>query len=223
VLQHSFEQGARGLNLTLPHKAAACAMVAELSPAARRAGAINTLVRCAQGWRGENTDGIGLVRDLRERHRLPLQDARVLILGAGGAARGVIQPLLDAGAQLALSNRTHSRAQALAAEFQGAALACFKLSELASAGRFDLVLNASASGHQGQFPELPESALDADGALYDLSYGEAALPALRFASERECRGFDGLGMLIEQAAEAFYLWHGVRVDTAPVWGMLRAL
>ena len=214
--------GGIGANVTLPLKALAVTLCTYLDTYAERAGAVNTLVRNGNSWHGANTDGIGLVRDLTERQRLDLQGRRLLLIGAGGAARGVLAPLQAAGVvDLVIANRSVDKAQALAQQFQGQACA---LDQLGIQGAFDLIVHASSAGHaEFVMPSWPESLVQSGTALVDLSYGMASKPALAWAAELEIVAFDGLGMLIEQAAEAFYLWHHQRPDTAPVWGMLRAL
>lgn len=214
--------GGVGANVTLPLKALALTLCSSLAASAERAGAVNTLVRIGNSWHGANTDGIGLVRDLTQRQQLNLQGRRLLIIGAGGAARGVLGPLQDAGAtDLVIANRSLDKAQALAQQFKGDACA---LDQLANQGAFDLIVHASSAGHaEFVLPSWPESLVRTGTVLVDLSYGVASKPALGWASELDIVAFDGLGMLIEQAAEAFYLWHYQRPDTAPVWGMLRAM
>ena len=215
-------QGGVGANITLPLKALALSLCTNLDANAERAGAVNTLIRKANAWHGANTDGIGLVRDLTQRQQLNLQDRRLLVIGAGGAARGVLGPLQNAGTiDLVIANRSVDKAQALAEQFNGRACG---LDQLGNQGAFDLIVHASSAGH-GEFvlPDWPASLVRTDTALVDLSYGVASKPALAWASELEIVAFDGLGMLIEQAAEAFYLWHHQRPDTTPVWGMLRPL
>lgn len=223
-LSNAHQQGTRGLNLTMPHKQAALALCSELTPHAAAAGAVNTLIRSNAGWRGDNTDGIGFVRDLTQRHHYQLKSARVLIIGAGGAASGVLPALLEAGvAEVHIANRSVDKASALATRWaNNHKVTALSLGELGDFPAFDLVINASAAGHQDSEFCLPETLLSASGMAYDLSYGKAAMPFLRWACEIECTAADGLGMLIEQAAEAFFLWHGVRVDTAGIWGELRA-
>jgi len=223
-LSDSYQQGARGFNLTMPHKQAALALCSDLSVRAKAACAVNTLIRSDAGWRGDNTDGIGFVRDITQRHHFQLKAARVLMIGAGGAASGLVPALLDAEvAQLHIANRSAEKASALAARWSCTTpVVAHSLSELADLPAFDLLINASGAGyHESEF-SLPETLLSASGMAYDLSYGKAAIPFLRWACEIECTAVDGLGMLIEQAAEAFYLWHGVRVDTSGIWGELRA-
>ena len=213
------EAGGRGLNVTLPHKAAALELAGAASTRARRAGAANWLAFGADGAvRADNTDGAGLLRDLKALGLDPAGQ-HVLVLGAGGAARGILGELLDAGpARLLLANRTIARARELAARFPGVD-AC-GLEEL-GAEAFDLLVNATAAGRTGAALELPDSLLDADAACYDLGYGGDA-GFLRWAQAAGCaRAHDGLGMLVEQAAESFALWHGVRPDAAAARRMLR--
>jgi shikimate dehydrogenase len=216
-------EGYRGLNVTLPHKLAALAASVEQAPRAALAGAANTLVRAANGWRADNTDGEGLVRDLRDNLELALAGQRVLLLGAGGAARGALKPLLDQKpAVLVISSRTPWTVEKLAAEF--AAHGPLRPStHLALKGeRFDLVINATSAGHHGQAPRLPPELLAPGGACYDLSYGEAFEPFRAWAQAQGARVVaDGLGMLVEQAAASFELWLGKRPATAPVITQLR--
>jgi shikimate dehydrogenase len=216
-------QGAAGANVTLPLKQIAPSFCVQLDAAAQTAGSVNTLIRRGDDWLGANTDGIGLIRDLTIRHGLDLSGKSLLMIGAGGAARGVMGAFKAAGvAQIVIANRTLARAESLAAQFLETAVA---LESLAETGSFDVIVHASSAGHQAsrfEMPAWPKSIAHGQSVLVDLSYGTAAAPALAFASELEIQAFDGLGMLIEQAAEAFYLWHGVRPDTAPIWGQLRA-
>ncbi len=214
-----------GANVTLPHKAAAAAACASLGDAARRCGVANTLTRQGNGWHGDNTDGIGLVRDLTGRLGLDLRGRRTLLLGAGGGARGVAPALLDAGvADLFVVNRTPARADALA-DMLGAPGRVHPryFEDLGALGEFDLIVNAtSAARGAGGFPSLPMSLAGQRSAAVDLSYGEAAVPFLAWARAAGVRdAVDGLGMLVEQAAESFRLWHGVLPDTDPVYAALR--
>ncbi|NMG45731.1 shikimate dehydrogenase [Aromatoleum toluvorans] len=218
--------GGRGCNVTVPFKLEAFALAARRSPRAQAAGAVNTLMFDAEGIYGDNTDGAGLVRDLTHNLDCPLAGRRVLLLGAGGAARGALLPLLSAGpARLMLANRTVSRAEALAAEFAAAAgntpLAASGFAELAGA-QFDVVINATAASLADQAPPLPPG-LYAPGALaYDMMYGRGDTPFLVTARRDGATQLaDGLGMLVEQAAESFLLWRGVRPETAPVLAELR--
>ena len=217
--------GGRGANVTLPLKELAATLCAELGPAARVAGAVNTLTRRGDGWRGDNTDGDGLVLDITAHHGLDLRGRRTLLLGAGGAARGVAPALLEAGiAELVIANRSAERADALADRIGQPARAHTRYwQDLGSAGAFDLILNATSAGRSGAGFDLPAALLGARCLCYDLNYGEAAVPFLAWARSRgAAQAFDGLGMLIEQAAVAFELWHGRRPDTGPVHAAFRA-
>lgn len=215
-----FAAGARGANVTVPFKEEAWRLADELSPRARAAGAVNTLR--AEGARliGDNTDGAGLVRDLAQNLAVGLQGSRILLLGAGGAARGVLQPLLEARpAQLVIANRTLARAEELAARHP--LLRATAFGDLGGA-QFDLVINATSASLAGEVPPLPP-ALFARGALaYDMMYGRGEMPFLAWArGAGAARRADGLGMLVEQAAEAFFVWRGVRPQTAAVLADLR--
>ena len=210
--------GGRGANVTVPFKEAAFRLASRLSPRAQRAGAVNTLSFDADGILGDNTDGAGLVADLTRNLHCALAGKRVLLLGAGGAARGVIEPLLDQQpAALVIANRTVSRAQELAELFGHGVRACgFDAADTP----FDLVINATAASLAGDLPPLSPRVFTADTLAYDMMYGRDT-PFLTFARTHGARTADGLGMLVEQAAEAFYLWRGVRPDTAPVIAALR--
>lgn len=218
-------QGGRGANVTLPLKEQAARLCQELSPAARLSGAANTLVRRENGWFADNTDGLGLCRDLRRNLMATLAGRRVLLLGAGGAARGIVPAMFDEGvAELVVANRSPERAIALAYDLAecGPISAC-AWGSLVDAGRFSVLINATSAARRGVMPALPDG-LPAPGAVaYDLSYGDAAQPFLSWARNAGvARGSDGLGMLVEQAAEAFLRWHDVRPQTAPVLAGLRA-
>ena len=210
--------GGRGANVTVPFKEQAFALANRLSPRAEHAGAVNTLAFDADGIFGDNTDGAGLVADLVRNLRCPLAGKRILLVGAGGAARGVIGPLLDQQpATLVIANRTVSRAQELAEQFGHGIRACgFDGLD----APFDLVLNATAASLAGELPPLSPRLFTADTLAYDMMYGRDT-PFLAFARTHGAATADGLGMLVEQAAEAFYLWRGVRPDTAPVIASLR--
>ena len=216
--------GGAGANITLPFKPAAAALCRELTPRAQRAGAANTLVREDGGWRGDNTDGAGLVRDLTGRHGLDLRARRTLMLGAGGGARGVAPALLDAGiGELVVINRTPGRADALADALGDPKRVHSRYYEdLGSLGEFDLIVNATSAARDGAFLSLPRSLVGRRTAAVDLSYGEAAIGFLAWARAAGAHDvIDGLGMLVEQAAESFQVWHGVRPDTDAVYAMLR--
>jgi len=212
-------RGGSGANVTLPLKEAAFALCRSTSERARRAGAVNTLARDGDGWRGDNTDGIGLVRDLTDRHGLDLRARRTLLIGAGGAARGIAPALLDAGiAELVIVNRTPERADALAdALGEPGRVHPRYLGDVAALGEFELIVNATSAGRSGALPALPRSLVGRRTAAVDLSYGEAAIPFLAWARATGCHdAIDGLGMLVEQAAESFAIWHGLRPETDAV-------
>lgn len=216
--------GGRGANVTLPLKEAALALCASASGRARRAGAANTLTRRDGAWHGENTDGIGLVHDLTERRRIDLRARRVLMLGAGGAARGTAPALLDAGIdELWIVNRTPERADALAdALGEPGRVHTRYWADLRNLGAFDMVVNATSAGRGGSM-ELPFTLATKRTLAVDLSYGEAAVPFLAWAEAAGCeQRIDGIGMLVEQAAESFAIWHGKRPDTDPVFESLSA-
>ncbi|MFC4728653.1 shikimate dehydrogenase [Coralloluteibacterium thermophilus] len=226
VLAAFVAEGGRGLNVTLPHKERAFALCAEATPRARAAGAANTLTWTGGGWHGDNTDGAGLVRDLTERRRHDLRGRRCLLLGAGGAARGVAPLLLDAGvSELIVVNRTAERADALCLALGEPARARARYwDDLDALGDFGMIVNATSLGREQSRVGLPFGLVAPGHCLaVDLSYGEAAVPFLAWARAAGCAdAVDGLGMLVEQAAESFQRWHGVRPDTGPVYAALRA-
>jgi shikimate dehydrogenase len=223
TLQRFHAEGWRGFNLTLPHKVAAIALCASRSVRAERAGAVNTLVREAGGWHGDNTDGCGLVHDLLDNLGAVIAGRRVLVLGAGGAARGILAPLLaERPAELVIASRNPWKPEDLATAFKplGPIRPCTYLA--LKGDQFDLVLNATSAGHSGEVPRLPPGLLAEDALAYDLNYGAAAAPFLDWAKAQKAAHSDGLGMLVEQAAEAFHLWRGVRPKTAEVLAELRS-
>lgn len=218
-------KGGKGVNVTVPFKQQAWKQVDERSERAGPAGAVNTIVFRADGSRfGDNTDGVGLVRDLTVNHGIALDDRRVLVLGAGGAVRGVLAPLLEQGPErLVIANRTVGRALELAQQFadRGPVAGC-GFDELAG-GQFDVVINGTAAGLKGELPPLPAQLLGRDACCYDMMYSQEATAFQQWAHEHGARiALDGLGMLVEQAAESFLIWRGVRPDTAPVITALRA-
>jgi len=216
--------GGVGANVTLPYKTQAAKASATLTERARRAGVVNTLVRRDDTWHGDNTDGVGLVRDLTDRHRIDLRGRRTLLLGAGGGARGVAPALLDAGiGDLYVVNRTPERADALADMLaQPGRVHPRYVEDLAAIGEFDFILNATSAARGGSLPTLPMSLAGHRTLAVDLGYADAAFPFLAWARAAGClQAIDGLGMLVEQAAESFQLWHGVRPDTDPVYAALR--
>lgn len=212
-----------GASVTLPHKQVAAALCTSLDDRARRSGVVNTLTRTEDGWHGDNTDGVGLVRDLTGRHRLDLRGRRTLLLGAGGGARGVAPALLDAGiAELFIVNRTPGRTDALAdALGEPARVHPRHFEDLRTFGEFDLIVNATSAARSAEFPSLPISLAGRRTTAVDLNYGEAAIGFLAWARAAAAReALDGLGMLVEQAAESFKIWHGVRPDTQAVYESL---
>jgi shikimate dehydrogenase len=224
VLDRFAADGGLGANITLPYKEAAYALAATSTERARRAGAVNTLSRRSDGWAGDNTDGAGLIRDLTERHRLDLRGRRVLLLGAGGAAHGVAPALLDAGIDsMVVVNRNADRADRLVdALCDPQRVSSRYWDDLGAIGEFELVVNATSAGRDHNPITLPFSLAKPRFDAVDLSYGEAAIGFLAWArAARAEHALDGLGMLVEQAAESFELWHGKRPDTDPVYDELR--
>ena len=225
ALQAFAGNGGGGANATLPHKAAAFALCTSLSDRARRCGAVNTLVRRDADWYGDNTDGVGLVRDLTARAQHDLRERRTLLLGAGGAAAGVAPALLDAGiGDLYIVNRSPERADALADSLgQPGRVHSRYWSDIGSLGNFDLIVNATSAARSHERLALPYAIAYRNTLAVDLGYGEAAVDFLAWARSARCRdAVDGLGMLVEQAAESFAIWHGVRPQTDPVYESLRA-
>ena len=216
-------KGGRGLNITVPFKPDAWVYADILSARAERAKAVNTLVFHANGEVfGENTDGVGLVRDLSNNHGFALKGKRLLLLGAGGAARGVLQPLLSAEpAELVIANRTPVKAMELALLFNDLGPVVGSSFPDLKGYRFDLIIHATAAGLNDEAPLLPEGILAEGGWCYDLMYGDKPTAFVRWGSARGAeRTLDGLGMLVEQAAESFWLWRGVRPETKPVIALL---
>ena len=223
------EAGGRGLNVTVPFKLDAHAFANTLSPRAAAAGAVNTLRVDADGIYGDNTDGFGLVRDIEVNLGVPLKGARILLLGAGGAARGVVLPMLDrAPHTLTIVNRTAQKAEALVEQFaQAASDAHCRLAggsaRAIEAGQYDVIVNATAGSLEAALPECDDRAFGNGTLAYDMMYSAHPTVFMQHAAKLGARGADGLGMLVEQAAESFYVWRGVRPDGAPVLAELRAL
>ncbi|KWO66593.1 shikimate dehydrogenase [Burkholderia territorii] len=211
--------GGKGMNVTAPFKLKAFAMADECSERATLAGAANALKFEDGRILADNFDGIGLVRDIEVNLRLSLAGKRVLMLGAGGAARGALLPFLEAGpAEMVIANRDVAKGRALAAQVagRGALVAC-GYADLERMGRFDLVVNATSASLTGDLPPVPPGVFSPKGTAYELAYGKRLTPFLRLASNAGVLGVaDGVGMLVEQAAEAFAWWRGVRPPTSAV-------
>ena len=211
--------GGKGLNITTPHKAAVARLVDHLSERASTARAVNTIDFRGTEMYGENTDGIGLLRDLDVNLGVELQGANILILGAGGATRGIVGPLLEMQPHsLRIANRTLDKAEVIAEHFErfGPVSAC-RFNVIPVTEPYDLVINATSAGVRGESPPYPEAAVSEGTFCYDLSYGLTPTPFSVWAREHgAARSVMGWGMLVEQAAESFHIWRGVRPDTAPV-------
>lgn len=221
-LQRLHGEGLRGSNVTLPHKQAVAKLCESVSDRAQLAGAVNTLLRTDSGWIGDNTDGEGFVLDLA-RLGIGLTGRRVLVLGAGGAARGILAPILAARpAQLVVSNRNPWKPEELAELFKPVGPIVPRTHLALKGDRYDVVINATSAGHAGGLPMLPGRLLADGGDCYDLSYGDASVPFCQWArGQGASRSEDGLGMLVEQAASSFAIWRGLRPETAPVLKELR--
>jgi shikimate dehydrogenase len=216
--------GGKGLNVTVPHKAEVVRLVDRMSERASTAGAVNTLSFRDDEMLGDNTDGVGLMRDLEANFGLQLQDANILILGAGGATRGIVAPLLERQpAFLCIANRSVNKAKGLAAHFKvlGPVAAC-GFDAVPTAQPYDLVLNATSTNLGGEAPPYPAAAIADTTFCYDLAYGLNPTPFCNWAREHgAARAVMGWGMLVEQAAESFLIWRGIRPDTAPVLKQLQ--
>jgi shikimate dehydrogenase len=221
-----FARGGLGLNVTVPHKQAVLPLLQELSERARIAGAVNLILRADDGrLRGDNTDGSGLVRDLTHNQGVPIAAQRLLLLGAGGAARGIIAPLLALHpAELVIANRSTARAIELAQQFTPFGTVRGAPYDELKRQRFALIINATSAGLHQEIPPLPVEVLDAATVCYDLAYARATTRFVQWAREHGvARAIPGAGMLVEQAAESFLLWRGVRPDTTAVLADLLAL
>ena len=216
--------GGQGVNVTLPFKQEAYSLSDALSPRAQQAQAVNTLMLQTDGTRyGDNTDGVGLVRDILRNHGGVITARRVLLLGAGGAARGVIGPLLaEKPAALVIANRTPDRATELAHAFSALGAVTGGGFPALAGHTFDLIINATAASLQHELPPLPDGIVAAGGWCYDMMYSQEPTLFMHWAEQQGAeKTLDGLGMLVEQAAEAFHLWRGIQPDTAPVLAALR--
>jgi len=220
-----FVDHGKGLNVTIPHKQAIVALCKYRTPRAEIAGAVNTIAVAEGGdLLGDNTDGVGLVTDLTKNLQIHLKDIRILLLGAGGAARGVMGPLLEqAPALLHIVNRDAARAAVLAKEFERLGPVSAGGFESVDGHAYDLIVNATAASLQGTVPPIPASAVGATSLCYDMAYGKEDTAFVHWAKEHgAARAELGWGMLVEQAAESFYLWRGVRPDTAAVLAAVRS-
>ena len=211
--------GGKGLNVTVPHKAEVTKLCDQLTERASTAGAANTLTFAEGEIHGDNTDGIGLLRDLAINLGVTIDGANILILGAGGATRGIVGPLLEMQpASLRIANRTLDKAQILADHFSrsGPVSAC-RFNVVPVTEKYDLIINATSAGVKGEVPPYPAAAISKNTLCYDLSYGLKPTPFSLWAREQGAeRSVMGWGMLVEQAAESFSIWRGVRPETAPV-------
>jgi shikimate dehydrogenase len=211
--------GGKGLNITVPHKSEVTRLVDHMSERAATAGAVNTLAFRKGEIHGDNTDGIGLLRDLAVNLGVALEGANILILGAGGATRGIIGPLLEMQPQsLRIANRTLGKAQALADHFsQSGPVSACRFNVVPTSQPYDLIINATSAGLKGEAPPYPQAAVAETTFCYDLSYGLKPTPFSVWARQAGARqSVMGWGMLVEQAAESFKLWRGVRPETGPV-------
>jgi len=222
MISHGF----KGANVTVPFKLEAYAMANQLTERAQDAGAVNTLVFTPQGILGDNTDGVGLVRDITENIGVSIKGKRVLLIGAGGASEGVLHPLLAAQPELLIiTNRTLDKAINMVKRVEArgemlyVSVDAYAFDDLAGQ-QFDIVINATSAGLTDSQLPLPASIFASGALAYDMMYGRVT-PFMAFAHQHGASVFDGLGMLIEQAAEAFYIWRGVRPDTAPVIEMFK--
>lgn len=218
-----FAEGGKGMNVTVPFKLEAMAYADQLTERASLAGAVNTLSKQVDGTvLGDTTDGVGLVTDLQCNQAIELANKRVLILGAGGAVRGVIQPILEAHpAELVIANRTVAKAEQLAEDFASFGnIVAAQFSDLA--GTFDVIINGTSASLQGDLPPIPPGLLTASSCCYDMMYGAKPTPFMLWATDQGvAQAIDGLGMLVEQAAESFFLWRGVRPASQPVIALIR--
>ena len=211
--------GGKGLNITVPHKQAVVKLCDQLAERAATAGAVNTLSFRSGEIHGDNTDGIGLLRDLAVNHGFAIEGSNILVLGAGGATRGIVGPLLEMQpASLRIANRTLDKAEALVRRFAdtGRVTAC-RFNVVPVSEKYDLIINATSAGVKGEAPPYPAAAVSPDTFCYDLSYGLSPTPFSVWAREQgAAQSVMGWGMLVEQAAESFHIWRGVRPNTAPV-------
>ena len=222
-VQHFMQSGGRGANVTVPFKLEAFALATQLTPRAQAAGAVNTLSFEDGRIVGDNTDGVGLVRDIVYNAGVVLEGRRILLLGAGGAARGVVMPLLaERPQQLVVANRTFARAQELVQSFPAAASVLKAAAFDDLSGQFDVIINATSASLSADLPAVPATLFGPQVFVYDMMYAATPTVFMQWAAQHGARVRDGLGMLVEQAAESFFVWRGARPDTAPVYAALRA-
>ncbi len=218
-----FENGDLGLSITVPFKETAWQLSDIKTSRAEKAGAVNTLWKDNTGRVcGDNTDGLGLVNDLTINHSVEIRNARVLVLGAGGAVRGILEPVLaEQPAELVIANRTLTKAETLAGLFPDKSVTACGFDQIS--GRFDLIINGTSASLQGELPPLPTSILDNQSCCYDMMYSAGQTVFNRWCLDQGAgKAIDGLGMLVEQAAEQFAIWRGVKPETASVLAALRA-
>lgn len=221
------DAGGRGMNVTVPFKLDAHAFADSLTPRAAAAGAVNTLAFTAEGVRGDNTDGVGIVRDIEQNLGVRLAGARILLLGAGGAARGVVLPMFEKKpAALTIVNRTAAKAHQLAERFADAASAASVRfsgggAQIVEAGPYDVIVNATAGSLDAALPDCDDRAFGPGTLAYDMMYSPKPTVFMQHAASLGARASDGLGMLVEQAAESFFVWRGVRPDGGAVLRELR--
>jgi shikimate dehydrogenase len=218
--------GGKGMNVTVPHKEAAFRICRSHGAEAKAAGAVNTISFRGGRPHGDNTDGIGFIRDLCENHRQPIAKKRILMLGAGGAARGIIRPILaEKPAFVVLANRTIERAAALQDDLGSpAGLSICRFDQLEELETFDIVINATSAGLNGEKPPFPANLVDRQTFCYDLAYSVKPTPFVIWAKENGAgKAVQGWGMLVEQAAESFAIWRGKRPDTKPILSKLTAI
>ena len=207
----------------MPFKLEAFALATQLTPRAQAAGAVNTLSFEDGRIVGDNTDGVGLVRDIVYNAGVVLEGRRILLLGAGGAARGVVMPLLaERPQQLVVANRTFARAQELVQSFPAAASVLKAAAFDDLSGQFDVIINATSASLSADLPAVPATLFGPQVFVYDMMYAATPTVFMQWAAQHGARVRDGLGMLVEQAAESFFVWRGARPDTAPVYAALRA-
>lgn len=218
------KQNGKGLNITVPLKEHAFNLATELTERARRAGAVNTLIlNGANNYTGDNTDGVGLVRDLMQNHATELANKDILILGAGGAVRGILEPFIQQQpSRLVIANRTIQRAEDLAKDFSDIFnIETYQYTEL-DGQQFDIIINGTSASLSGELPPLPENLLKNNSTTYDMMYAKQETPFMLWAKQNKAsKILDGLGMLVEQAAESFYCWRHIRPETKSVITAIR--